>query len=106
MKNLSLNEFDKMCNMLRPECFVYSSDNQAAKIKHNNIRAVARYKIMRTFLNPNTIIFTNDSNTLCFEQVKYIQLYDDKQTVGTVFNIVCRGISKTDGDSVYTMIAD
>lgn len=106
MKKLSVNEFDKMCNTLHPECFVYSSDNQTAQIKHDNIRAVARYKIMRTFLNPNTIIFINENDTLCFEQVKYIQLFDDKQTIGTVFNIVCRSINKSDNDSVYTMIAD
>lgn len=35
------------------------------------------------------IMFVNDADSICFERVKEVHMYDDADTIGTVFDLVC-----------------
>lgn len=106
MRSMSVSEFVKFCEELNPSCYVFATDNQRLNTEDNTLRIIARYKIMVTFFNPNTICFKDDNSSLCFERVKKVIIEQETKTVGTVFTIVCGDKHSPVNDSYYTLIAD
>lgn len=105
MKNLTLTGFKNLCKKITPTSFIYDTENQPRGIKEN-VKMTARYSDVIFMLNPNRICFKGETGTLCFDRVKLIRHYDDAQTVGEVFSIVCGNTQNTNADVSYTIIAD
>lgn len=103
MRVLSVSEFSQYCAAKRPDCYIYATDNQGARVPLPSVKATLRFKEVIISLKPDRICFFNELDKLCFERVKEVQMFDDKPSIGTVFNIVC---AERGTDVAYTFIAD
>ena len=102
MRILSVSEFSKYCSDVSPACYIYATDNQDDKYSHT-MRMTLRFPKVIINLKPDRICFVNELDKLSFESVKEIHMFDDKPSIGTVFNIVCM---ECGNDVAYTFIAD
>lgn len=102
MKILSVSEFSRFCEEIKPVAYIYSTDNQPGARQHP-LRASLRFSKIIISLKPDRICFINDLDKLCFERVKEVRLRDDKPSIGTVFSIIC---DEQGRDIAYTLIAD
>jgi hypothetical protein len=64
---------------------------------------VLRFQTVIINLKPDRICFVNEHDKLNVERVSYVQIYEEKPCVGTVFKIRSAG---TDGDVVSTWLMD
>lgn len=67
------------------------------------MKITARFPEIKINLKPNRICLKSDACVICFEGVKEVQMFDDKPSIGILFNIVC---SNGEEDVAYTLIAD
>lgn len=103
MRKISVSEFSRYCKEKNPSCYIYLTDNQDDECYSPTMKATMRFSEVIISLKPDRICFANCCDRLSFERVKEIQMFDDRPSIGTVFNIVCM-----DGGSPvkYTMLAD
>lgn len=102
--NLSMTEFQKLCQKAEPVVFIYDTENQSNSSNH--IKVVQKYSEVIFMLNPNEICFKNEFGTLCFGRVKSIEHHDNSQMVGDVFSIICGNTYNSDEDVSYTILVD
>lgn len=105
MKTLTMTDFRKLCQQISPATFIFDTGNQSGNADAN-VKMVSRYSDVVFMLNPNRICLKNECGTLCFDRVKSVRYFDDKPTVGAIFDIIC-GDSSGDSSYVsYTIVAD
>lgn len=102
MRVISVSEFSRFCKTSSTECYVYSTDNQK-DCYSPSMKITMRFPEVIINLKPNRICFKSGADMLCFEGVKEVQMFDDKPSIGIVFNIVCADMGK---EVLYTLIAD
>lgn len=103
MRKISVSEFSRYCREKNPSCYIYLTDNQSDECYSPTMKATMRFSDVIINLKPDRICFSNVCDKLSFERVKEVQMFDDKPSFGTVFNIVCANGKSV---STYTMIAD
>lgn len=107
MKELSIKEFGELCNTIQPSRFLFNSENQC--VGHYISPVIWAMDFQTITSNPSlcTICFGDGKrkDQLKFTMVKGVRLSDRKSVIGTTFSIVCRGLSKSSPDNVYTFIA-
>lgn len=101
MKTLSIWEFEEYCNRSDHNTYIYSTSNQKESIR--NVRGVGIYNCIHFTYNPNTIIFKNGRNNLCFDSVKNIVVHSDNNGVGKIIDIICSGDNQGKDES-YTIL--
>lgn len=102
MKILSVSEFAEFCKKKEPSCYIYSTQNQQ-NCQCDCLRMVLRFHTVIIGLKPDRISFANEHDKLNVEMVRYVQVYEEKPCVGTVFKICSVG---TDGEVVSTWLMD
>lgn len=104
MSNLSVREFKEVCDTLSAKQFIFSSENQPWNRVEHTIKAKLTFTIMLIALNPNSICFKNNDNTLYLERVKGVVMSDEKSVLGEVFTIICGDSVNDLNDVSYTII--
>lgn len=104
MRRLTMTEFKRLCDGIKPVTYVFNTDNQEAGL-YSDCSMVASYTEVITMLNPNRICFKSNNNYYCLNRVKYIVLLDDA-SIGYVFNIICGNRYDTKEDTTHVIIAD
>ena len=105
MQTLSVTEFDKRLRGGEPRRFVFDSSNQEADGFGDNARWREEFNVIRCMTNPNRISFVNESGSLTLENVRFVEIGDEKH-VGEIYNIICSSLEGTSKDVSYLIIAD
>lgn len=103
MKKLSVIEFQRVCQQIAPATFIFDTENQSGNA---NVKMVSRYSDVVFMLNPNRICLKNECGTLCFDRVNVVRYFDDKPTVGAIFDIVCGDSDDSSSHTSYTIVVD
>lgn len=103
MIRLSLSEFEEYCMAYMPYVFVFCSDNQP-NFDLKSIQYESRYSEVLINKSANRLGFRGESGLLCFNDVVYVDVYDDEDCIGLFFQITCKARGR--GTSSYVMLAD
>lgn len=104
VKNLSVTEFQRVCEQIAPVTFIFDTENQS---DNTRLKMVSRYSDMIFMLSPNRICLKNNYGTLCFDRVSSIRYFDDRPSIGAVFDIICESYFEGNSTPIsYTIIAD
>lgn len=102
MKKLSVSEFAEFCIAKKPSSYIYATSNQQ-DAQENYIRMNLIFHTVIINLKPDRICFANEHDRMSVEMVKYVQVYEEKPCVGTVFRIYSNG---NGGDKVSVWIME
>ena len=102
MRKLSVSEFQEWVRNRQPEEYIFSSENNTGSIPAG---LYMRFRFRDTLIRPDSrrICFGEARHSICFDEIKEVIMYEDRESIGTVFDIVCK---KYDGVVSYRMIAD
>ena len=99
MRVLTVSEFSQWHRETKPETYIYATENQRDHGK-SNASAVLRLPQMIASPPLRRLCFCSATNSLAFNRVKEVHLFDDMESIGTAFEIVC------DSGPHYRMLAD
>lgn len=99
MRVLTVSEFQDWLRRSTPEVYIYSSSNQASRC---SARASLHFDRMVVCPEIRQLWFGNGHDSLFFDEVKEVHMFDDVNSVGTVFDVVCEGPSARS----YRILAD
>ena len=102
MRVLTVSGFNEWARDFAPSYYVYSSENNRA-LKALGITMSEHYRSMSVSSSLTRICFRNTNGTLCLENVKEVHMYDDRESIGVVFDVVCNTGS---GRRIWRLIAD
>lgn len=105
MKTLSVQEAKSFFLTMKPEYYLFSTENQGDGCVPNCLSAISRYTEAVFSELTNRVCFTQGNNMLCFSGVKYINV-DETPSIGIIFDVVCTDANKSNADRIFTFIAD
>lgn len=105
MKKLSLSEFKDYINSTPVNKFIFSSSNQSWQSIEDTLSLELTFKRMIITFCPNTIFFTDNTNTLRLDRVKGVKIQEATCALGGIFTVICGDIDSTTHDKEYTLIA-
>ena len=100
MRVLSISEFQNWVSGQQPSIFIFSTENNTF-LESGMMRLSMHFD--RVLTGRGRICFRNHLDVLYFECVKEVRMYDDVESIGVVFEIICEGGR---GGTVYRFIAD
>ncbi len=106
MRVLSISEFAEWTRTAVEKSYILSTENNA-----NLFPFAAKMTLRMPDVIPSPfterIMFRNQKDIICFERVKEVHMYDDVESIGTVFDLVCC-VTKGKGTSLQRVrfIAD
>jgi len=104
MNKLTVMEFKRLCDGIKPAMFVFDLSNQNSGL-YSDSNMITSYDDVIIMLNPNRICFKSSNSYYCLNRVKYIIL-SDNDTIGYVFNIICGNRYDDKDDTTHVIIAD
>lgn len=106
MRNLSLSEFKKICDVNSLSTFIFSTSNQLWNTVSNTLHAELCFTNLFIGFNPNTICMKDSTNNnISLHRVKTIHLCEKESLLGMVFKVTCGDLSSGNDDLEYTIIA-
>ena len=102
MRVLTVPEFYEWSIKTRPTYYIVSTENNP-HTKALGFYVGMRFMSMLHSSSLNRICLQNDSGVICLEQVKEVHMYDDVESVGVVFDVVCETGC---GKYIWRLIAD
>ena len=105
MQELTLREFNDLCDTLSFSKYTFASENQDNSYDNTSLSICCDFELMLIAYNPNAICFKNQNGFLRLGRVRSIKVRKEHPIVGFVFKIVCDSyFSKTKTVS-YTFVA-
>lgn len=101
MRILSVSEFAEWDRQHAPSEYIFSTENNGWASADCAI-LTARYSGALIGSGLNRICFRDNRNSLCLERIKEVRMYDDKESIGVVFEVVCAGKR----ERVFRFLAD
>ncbi len=101
---VSLFNFKKVCNELSLKRFVYDTSSQIKTNEYQPLNFMASFTSIFISLNPNIIVFKNNSSTLQLSGVKYIEITESKDISAVVLTVICGGAIGNFSDNCYTFV--
>lgn len=88
MRVLSISEFAGWTREAGEKEYILSTENNSGLF---SFPAKMTLRMHDVILSPFTerVFFRNQNDTICFERVKEVHMYDDIDSIGTVFDLVC-----------------
>jgi hypothetical protein len=88
MRVLSVSEFAGWTREAGEKEYILSTENNSGLFP---FPAKMTLRMHDVILSPFTerVFFRNQNDTICFERVKEVHMYDDIDSIGTVFDLVC-----------------
>ena len=102
MRVLTVPEFYDWTKRERPAAFLFSTENNNW-IKPSGIKIMQSFQSVALSASLNRLCFRNSTGFLCMEQIKEVHMYDDREDIGVVFDVVC---DPDFGGRVWRLIAD
>ena len=103
MRVLSVSGFSKWQEEAGIKEFIFDSDNNSGTM-WERLHISMRFPCAVVSRSSNRIAFKNKAGCLCLDRVKEVDLHDEYDCVGTVFDIVCK--NPESGDISWRFIAD
>ena len=88
MRIMTVTEFCDWTDQNKPECFLFSTENNR-HFKPYGVQIRERFSSLTRSASSDRLCFRNQSGTLCLEHVKEVRMYDDRDSIGIVFDVVC-----------------
>lgn len=105
MKNVMLKDLKSFIDRMKYNYFLFDSGNIQDPSLLKNTTLISKYKSVIVIPSDGILCFKDGDNTLCFRDVRCIQI-DEENSVGVAFDVVCGGGIAKSNSSVYTIIAD
>lgn len=105
MKEILLKDVLSFFDSIKCSYFLFASENIQDPSLLKNVTLVSKYKSAIVIPSDGILCFKDGDNTLCFRDVRCIQI-DEENSVGIAFDVVCGGGRSKNNSSVYTIIAD
>lgn len=99
MRVLTVSEFEDWCRSNTPAQIIYASSNQQFR---ESVQASLRFDRVIVCPELRRIWFGNGNDSVFFNTVKEVHMFDDVKRIGTVFDIVCERPSPRE----FRLIAD
>ena len=103
MRILSVSEFYDWVHEQPPNNYIFSTENNPSFFD-SMLRLSLHFQHVTAIVHPSRICFRNNLDSLTLECVKEVHMYDDRESVGVVFEILCEG--GVSGTNVYRFLAD
>jgi len=102
MRVLTVPELHEWVRVHSPDCYVFSAENNMQLVL-SGLHIKERFYDLIYSASTDRLCFRNSTGTLCLEHVKEVHMFDDIESIGIVFDIVCNV-----GHNLYTwrLIAD
>ena len=99
MRVLSVSEFHDWAQHYCPDDYIFSTENN-----HTLFDTMLRFSLHfpQAIVCNHRICFRNKKDSMSLECVKEVHMYDDVESIGVVFDIICGG----EAPKKYRMIAD
>lgn len=88
-KTVTIRELKEYCTVHKPSCIRFSTENQSWYKVSDPCKVCMSFPIMLIYENPNLICLKSGSNTLSFDQVKFVEIDTGLTVLGTVFTLFC-----------------
>lgn len=104
-KQVTVNELKQFCEKNRPNQVTYYSENQDWYRVSDPCKLMLHFPIMLICENPNLICLKSETNTVCFDRVRFVEIDTETTVLGTIFTIYCGGSKSKGPEIAYTLIA-
>ena len=101
MRVLNLKEFGDYCKTIKPNCYVFSTENQANIV--STLHISLRFDKIFITLHPNIISLIGERSRLIMRDIKQVYMYDDIQSIGIRTDVICE---ENNRDIIYTLLID
>ena len=105
-RRLTIREFEKLCSANKYCAYTYDSSNQGNSLNMSSIQISATYNKIVFMNSPNVIgLCGNNSGTIHFRNVRYVQNESDPAYLWDKYTIVCHNPILELTES-FTILAD
>ena len=101
MRTVKVTEFGDWLSRVKPSEYIFASENHPES-RIPEIGFTLRFGSAEVSDRTCRVLFRNGENSICIGRIKEVRIYDDRENVGTVFEIVCSGRS----ERIFRFIAD
>lgn len=103
---MTVGEFQRYASSHKPSKISFWTENQPWYSITDPKKAKMSFTTMLICENPNMLCLKCvGGNELCFDQIKYIQVEEDKSLLGTIITVFCGPFKSDDADISYVLIA-
>ena len=101
MSVMSISEFADWVRRSTFVDYIFTTENNKQS-GLSNISVSFRFHEAVVSVQTGRVLFRDGENILCIGRIKEVRIYDDRDSVGTVFELVCPGRT----GCVYRFLAD
>lgn len=105
MKKLSLSDFKDICDSASLKRFIFATENQSWRGIDDTMSIELAFNKMIVTFTPNTIFFSDGTNSLRLNSVSYVKQRETPCVLGKVFAIVCGGNGVDTPVKEYVIVA-
>ena len=102
MRVLTVPEFHRWVKQKDPDYYVFSSENNPS-LDAIGLHISNRFRTLVFPSSSDRICLKDNIGTVCLEHVKEVHMYDDRESIGVVFDVVCSIAGK---EISWRLIAD